>query len=80
MNVVAEKLTGWTLAEASKRSVKEIFNIVHEQTRKEVEDPVAKVLENGLICGLANHTILIKKNKTEVAIDDSGAPIMDKEG
>ena len=80
MNTEAEDLTGWTLNEASLKSVKEVFNIVNEQTRIEVEDPVSKVLEKGIIVGLANHTVLIRKNKTEVAIDDSGAPIKDKEG
>ena len=80
MNGVAEFLTGWTLSEASMKPIKEIFNIVNEQTRLEVEDPVSKVLEKGLIVGLANHTVLIKKDKTEIAIDDSGAPIKDKEG
>ena len=80
MNGVAESLTGWTLSEASLKPIKEIFNIVNEQTRLQVEDPVSKVLEKGIIVGLANHTVLIKKDKTEVAIDDSGAPIKDKEG
>jgi PAS domain S-box-containing protein len=80
INGVAECLTGWTLAEASLKPVKEIFNIVNEQTRLEVEDPVNKVLENGMIVGLANHTILIRKDGTEVPIDDSGAPIKDKDG
>jgi PAS domain S-box-containing protein len=80
MNVEAEKLTGWKLNDASMKPVKEIFNIVNEQTRFEVEDPVSKVLEKGIVVGLANHTVLIRKDKTEVAIDDSGAPILDKDG
>jgi PAS domain S-box-containing protein len=45
-----------------------------------VEDPVSKVLEKGMIVGLANQTVLIRKNKTEIAIEDSGSPIKDKEG
>ena len=80
MNGVAEKLTGWMLSEASLKPVKEIFNIVNEQTRVDVEDPVSKVLEKGIIVGLANHTVLIRKDGTEVPIDDSGAPIKDKDG
>ena len=79
MNGVAEELTGWAMSEASLKHVKEIFNIVNEQTRFEVEDPVSKVLENGVIVGLANHTVLIRKDGTEIAIDDSGAPIVDKD-
>ena len=80
MNAVAEELTGWNLNEASQKPVKEVFNIINEYTRKEVEDPVVKVLEKGMIIGLANHTILVRKDGTEVPIDDSGAPIRDEKG
>ncbi len=80
MNGVAEKLTGWILVEAAGRPVNEIFNIINEFTRKTVDDPVTKVLEKGTIVGLANHTILVRKDKTETAIDDSGAPIKSKDG
>jgi PAS domain S-box-containing protein len=80
MNDVAEKITGWTLDQAASRPVAEVFNIVNEETRKEVESPVEKVLREGMIVGLANHTILIKRDGTEILIDDSGAPITDREG
>ena len=80
MNGIAENLTGWVLCEALGKTVKEVFNIVNEQTRLEVENPVAKVLEKGLIVGLANHTVLIRKDGSQVPIDDSGAPIRDKDG
>ncbi|HSR10017.1 MAG TPA: ATP-binding protein, partial [Thermodesulfobacteriota bacterium] len=80
MNAVAEQLTGWTLKEAAQRPAPEVFRIVNEITRVTVEDPVAKVLKEGIILGLANHTMLIRKDGTEVPIDDSGAPIRDEEG
>jgi PAS domain S-box-containing protein len=80
MNQVAETLTGWALAEAVSKPVSEVFRIVNERTREEVESPVAKVLREGMVVGLANHTILVKKDGTEVPIDDSGAPIRDKDG
>jgi PAS domain S-box-containing protein len=80
MNGVAEELTGWAFSEASLKPIKEVFKTVNEQTRVEVENPVSKVLEKGLTVGLANHTILVRKNKTEVPIDDSGAPIKDIDG
>jgi PAS domain S-box-containing protein len=80
MNTVAEELTGWTAMEAVMKPVTAVFNIVNEHTRREVESPIAKVIREGMIVGLANHTILIKKEGTEVPIDDSGAPIRDKEG
>lgn len=80
MNPVAEKLTGCTLNESIKKPVQKIFNIINENTREKVEDPVSKVIEKGLIVGLANHTILVCKAGAEVPIDDSGAPIKDKNG
>ncbi len=80
MNGVAEKLTGWTLAEALKKSVQEVFNVINEQTRLKVENPIDRVLKEGVIVGLANHSVLIRKDSIEVPIDDSGAPIKDKAG
>ena len=65
MNAVAEKLTGWTLMDASQKPVTEVFNIVNEHTRRQVECPVAKVLQKGIIVDLANHTILVRKDGTE---------------
>ncbi len=80
INGVAEKLTGWSLDNVSGKPVEDVFKILNEYTRKIVENPVYKVLQKGTIVGLANHTILIRKDGTEVAIDDSGAPIKNKEG
>ena len=75
----AEELTGWKLMEASMKPVKLVFNIINEQTRLEVENPIDRVLKEGIIVGLANHTVLIQKDGSEIPIDDSGAPIKDKE-
>ncbi len=80
MNAVAEELTGWTFEEASRRPIKEVFNIINEESRQEVESPVERVIEKGTIIGLANHTLLVRKDGGEVPIDDSGAPIRDKDG
>ena len=80
MNAVAEALTGWKLAEASRKPVTDVFRIIHEDTRHEVDGPVARVLLEGVITGLANHTLLVRKNGTEVPIDDSAAPIKDANG
>ncbi|MCK5183681.1 MAG: PAS domain S-box protein, partial [Candidatus Heimdallarchaeota archaeon] len=80
MNPVAEDLTGWKEEESVGKNIKEIFHIVNEETGDEVENPVTKVLKDGLIAGLANHTILIAKDGSRIPIDDSGAPIKDEEG
>ncbi|MCK5045539.1 MAG: PAS domain S-box protein, partial [Candidatus Heimdallarchaeota archaeon] len=80
MNPVAEDLTGWKEEESVGKNIKEIFHIVNEKTGDEVENPVTKVLKDGLIAGLANHTILIAKDGSRIPIDDSGAPVRDKDG
>jgi PAS domain S-box-containing protein len=80
MNPVAESLTGWPQAEALDCPLKDIFRIVHEETRVIVESPVDKVRRLGVTVGLANHTLLLRRDGTEVSIDDSGAPIHDAEG
>ncbi len=77
LNPVAEALTGWSLAEAKEQPLREVFNIINEATRERVASPVELVLERGQIVGLANHTILVRKDGVEVAIDDSAAPIRD---
>ncbi|HEX8687558.1 MAG TPA: PAS domain S-box protein, partial [Pyrinomonadaceae bacterium] len=80
MNPVAERLTGWALAEASGRPLAEVFRIVNELTREPVESPVEKVLREGKVVGLANHTVLLARGGGEFPIDDSGAPIRDERG
>lgn len=80
MNAVAQQLTGWTEQDAMGNLLKEVFVIVHEKTRTTVEDPVDKVLRLGKVVGLANHTILIRRDGSEVAIDDSAAPVHDADG
>ncbi len=78
MNPVAEKLTGWTENEAKGKQLEEIFNIINEETRNKVENPVRRVLREGIVVGLANHTVLISRNGKQFPIADSGAPILDE--
>ena len=80
MNPVAEALTGWKLTEAWQKPVRNVFHIINEDTRHEVENPVARVLQEGVTIGLANHTLLVRKDGTEVPIDDSAAPIQEAGG
>jgi PAS domain S-box-containing protein len=79
LNPVAQALTGWG-DEAMGRPIEEIVRIVNEETREPVENPVAKATRHGAVVGLANHTVLIGRDGTEVPIDDSGAPIRDGRG
>ncbi|XHH08682.1 MAG: ATP-binding protein [Candidatus Bathyarchaeia archaeon] len=80
MNAIAEEKTGSTLGEAFGKHITRVFNVINEQTRQTIEDPVDRVLKTGLIVGLANHTILVRKNGLEIPIDDSGAPIKTTDG
>ena len=75
INPVAEQLTGWTAAEATGQPLDKVFRIVNEDTRAEVENPALRAIKEGVIFGLANHTLLIAKDGRETSIDDSGAPI-----
>ncbi|HEX4514800.1 MAG TPA: PAS domain S-box protein, partial [Polyangiaceae bacterium] len=79
MNPVAEKATQWVEGEARGRPLAEVFRIVNEHTRAVVQSPVEKVLELGTIVGLANHTMLVRRDGTELPIEDSGAPIQAEE-
>jgi PAS domain S-box-containing protein len=79
MNAVAERLTGWDQHSARGRGLDQVFRIVNEQTRAPVEGPASKVLREGTIIGLANHTLLIARDGTELPIEDSAAPIIDGE-
>ena len=80
MNPVAEELTGWTLAEARGLESGQVFTIVNETTRLPVENPLDRVLREGLVVGLANHTVLLRRDASEVPIDNSGAPIRTEAG
>ncbi len=80
LNPIAVNLTGWSNEEARGKPCSEIFRIINEYDRSPVESPVDKVIEKGVIVGLANHTLLIRKDGSEIPIDDSGAPIRDHNG
>ncbi len=80
MNPVAEKLTGWPLEEAAGRELVEVFNIINMHSRQPTQNPVAKVLREGRVVGLANHTLLVTRDGKETPIDDSAAPIKDDRG
>lgn len=80
LNPVAEALTGWSDREARGRGVAEAFHIVNALTGQPAEIPVGRVLETGLIVGLANHTVLIARDGRRHHIADSAAPIRDRSG
>ncbi len=80
MNPVAQELTGWLESQAQNRPISEIFRIVSESTRERVENPVAKVQRLNRTVVISNHTVLIRRDGSEISIDDSGAPIRNEAG
>lgn len=80
MNPVAVELTGWREEEAIGQDIQGVFCIINEESRQTVESPVTRVIREGTIVGLANHTVLITKDGRDIPIDDSGAPIRDGSG
>ncbi len=80
LNPVAQQLTGWQPQEAAGQPLGHVFPIVNEETRLPSENPVTKVLREGQVVGLANHTLLLTRDGREIPIDDSAAPIRGHEG
>jgi len=80
INPVAQELTGWPESEARGCPLAEVFRIVSEDTREPLEDPVSRVKRLDKVASLSGHTLLLRRDGTEIAVDDSGAPIRDAEG
>jgi diguanylate cyclase (GGDEF)-like protein/PAS domain S-box-containing protein len=80
MNPVAERLTGWVLAQAQGKPLTDVFRIVNASTRAPVVDPVQTVMAEGKVVGLSNHTTLLARDGTEYQIADSAAPIRNAQG
>jgi PAS domain S-box-containing protein len=80
LNPVAEALTGWTREQARSEPLARVFHIINETTHAPVDSPVEMALREGRVVGLANHTLLVRKDGRHVPIDDSAAPVRDAAG
>ncbi len=80
LNPIAESLTGWTQTEAQGTHLFEVFKIVNEFTGNPVENPIVQALDQIKIINLAQNTNLITRNGSLFPIDDSAAPIQDRQG
>jgi PAS domain S-box-containing protein len=80
LNPVARRLTGWDGEEAVGQPLPTVFNIKNELTGRPAENPVGRVLREGVVVGLANHTALTARDGTVRPVEDSAAPIKDETG
>jgi diguanylate cyclase (GGDEF)-like protein/PAS domain S-box-containing protein len=80
INPVAESLTAWSLAEARGRPIGDVLNLVNEITREPIENPLVCALGRGETGPAADHSVLITRSGQEVAIQESAAPICDRQG
>jgi PAS domain S-box-containing protein len=80
LNPVAEALTGWSQEEACGKSLTTVFRVVNENSREPVPNPSVRAIQEGMIVGLTNHTLLIAQDGAERAIDDCAGPIRDARG
>jgi diguanylate cyclase (GGDEF)-like protein/PAS domain S-box-containing protein len=80
LNPVAEQLTGWERREAQGRPIGEIITLTDETTGEAVENPVLRCLNEGRVVELADNVVLASRDGTAIAIQDSAAPIQDRNG
>ena len=80
LNPIAEALTGWRSEEALGQPLQSVFPIINEQTRVPAENIVTKVLKEGHVVEMANHTALLARDGREIPVEDSAAPILDGDG
>lgn len=80
LNLVAQRLTGWTSQEACGKRYQEVFCLSHEIPGQLIEDPIEHVFETGHVQQLGNHAILTSRSGAQYNIEDSAAPIFNEQG
>ena len=80
LNFVAEKMTGWSRQEAAGRPMAEVFRIMDAASRTTTPNPMGMALGQDQTVHLPSNCILIRRDGFEIPIEDSVAPIHDREG
>jgi len=75
MNPVAERLTGWTQAEASGKNLGEVLILLNEQTRRPYKGAIAQIIESGSAAEIVGMTLIVSREGTERIIETNAAPI-----
>lgn len=79
LNQVAEQLTGWLQTEAQGKALDQVFNIVHQKSRRTIQNPAERALAEQRVVGIPNHTMLLSRDCGEYLIEDSTAPIRNRQ-
>ena len=79
-NGEAERLTGWTSAEAVGKLLPTVFCLINESGREPAENPLDRVLRTREIAGPVKNTMLVAKNRTETTVEHNASPIRDPDG
>jgi diguanylate cyclase (GGDEF)-like protein/PAS domain S-box-containing protein len=80
LNVVAERMTGWPREEAVGHPLCDVFQIVDGVTHKPSANPMELAIQQNKTVGLAANCILVRRGGNETPIEDSAAPIHDRDG
>ena len=80
LNIVAERMTGWRREEACGRPLGEVFQVINKGTREPARNPLEFALQQDQTVGLTTNCMLVRRDGIESAIEDSAAPIRDREG
>ena len=80
LNAVAERMTGWGREDAYGRPLADVFQVINEATREPVRDPLKFAVQQDDTVSLTKNTLLVRRDGLESAIEDSAAPIRDREG
>jgi diguanylate cyclase (GGDEF)-like protein/PAS domain S-box-containing protein len=80
LNVVAERMTGWSQSESSGRALDDVFRLVDVNTRKQIPSPTVRAIIEDKTLGLGADCMLIRRDGAELAVETSAAPIHDRHG
>jgi diguanylate cyclase (GGDEF)-like protein/PAS domain S-box-containing protein len=80
LNTVAERMTGWSREEAYGRPLGEAFRVINKDTREPARNPLEFAIQQDQTVGLTTNSMLVRRDGLEAAIEDSAAPIRDREG
>lgn len=80
LNIAAERMTGWSQTEAKGQSFTDVFKIVDGESRYALPDPLTLAVHNNKTVNLSKNSVLIRRDGSEVYIEDSAAPIRGHSG